>query len=81
MGFKFKFELFLNIHFKPFFTCKGTSNFLIQVSQSKFTVLEIMSRKIFDKFMKFFLKGLNPFNFQTKFESSLLPEFLIQIVL
>jgi hypothetical protein len=31
--------------------------------------------------MKFFLKGLNPFNFQTKFESSLLPEFLIQIVL
>jgi hypothetical protein len=31
--------------------------------------------------MEFFLKCLNPFKFETKFESSLLPEFLIQIVL
>jgi hypothetical protein len=81
MGFKFKFELFFNIPFKPFSTCKGTLKFWIQVSQSKFTVLKIMPRKIFGEFMKFFLKGLNPFKFQTKFENILLPKFLIHIVL
>jgi hypothetical protein len=33
------------------------------------------------EFMEFFLKGLNPFKFQTKFECSLLHEILIQILL
>jgi hypothetical protein len=31
------------------------------VRSFKFTVLKIMSRKIFGGFMEFFLKGLNPF--------------------
>jgi hypothetical protein len=31
--------------------------------------------------MECFLKGLNPFKFQTKFECSLFPEILIQILL
>jgi hypothetical protein len=61
-GFKFKFELFLNFPIEVLFTtCKGTLKFWIQVSQSKFTILKIMSRKIFGKSMEFFLKGLSPF--------------------
>jgi hypothetical protein len=51
------------------------------VHQSKFTVLKIMSRKIFGEFMKNFLKGLNPFKMQTNFKLDLLHEFLIQILL
>jgi hypothetical protein len=47
-GFKFTFELFLNfLILVPIVTCKGTSNFLIHVSQSKFVVLKTRSRKIF----------------------------------
>jgi hypothetical protein len=62
-------------------TCKGISNILIQVSQSKFIVLKIMSRKIFGEFMEFFPKDLKPFKIQTKFKCNLLSEFLIQILL
>jgi hypothetical protein len=58
-GFKFKFELFLEISFLVLFaTCKRTSIFLIQVSQYKFTVLNIMSRKMFGEFMGFHQKVL-----------------------
>ncbi len=80
-----------NFNFKSFFEyylnqvlitiCKGTSNFLIQVSQYKFIVLKIMSIKIFGEFMEFFLKGLDPFQIQTKFKLDFLPEFLIQRLL
>jgi hypothetical protein len=59
-------------------TCKGTSNFLIQVSQSKFTILKIMSRNNFGEFMKFLPKGLDPFKIQTRFKLDLIPNFLIQ---
>jgi hypothetical protein len=45
------------------------------VSQSKFTVLNIMSRKIFGEFMEFFLKGLNPFKIQTIVRLEFLLEF------
>jgi hypothetical protein len=65
----------------PIVTCKGASNFLIQVSQSKFTVLNIGSRKNFDEFITFFPKGLNPFKIQTKFKCSLVSDFLIRILL
>jgi hypothetical protein len=40
-----------------------------------------MSRKNFGEFMGFFLKGLDPFKIQTKFNFVWLPEFLIQILL
>jgi hypothetical protein len=40
-----------------------------------------MSIKIFGEFMEFFLKGLDPFQIQTKFKLDLLPEFLIQCLL
>jgi hypothetical protein len=36
----------------------GTSKFFIQVSQYKFIVLKILSRKIFGEFRGFFPKGL-----------------------
>jgi hypothetical protein len=54
-----------------FATCKETLNFLIQLSQSEFTVLKIMSKKIFGEFTIFFSKGLNPFKIQIGFA----PEF------
>jgi hypothetical protein len=38
------------------------------VSQSKFIVLKIISRKIFGEFIEVFLKGLNPFKIHIKFE-------------
>jgi hypothetical protein len=49
----------------------------MQVSQSKFTVLKIMSRKIFGEFMEFFPKGLKSFKIQTKFKLNLFPDFFI----
>jgi hypothetical protein len=52
--------------------------FLIQVSQYKFIVLKIMSRKIFGEFMEVFLKGLNPFKIQTNFKLDLFLGFLFQ---
>jgi hypothetical protein len=58
-----------------FTTCKGTSNFLIQVSQSKFIVLNIMSRKIFGEFVEIFLKVLNLFKIQIIFRKKI-PEFI-----
>jgi hypothetical protein len=82
MSFKFKFGSCLIFPLSALFaTCKGTSNFCIQVSQSKFTVLKIISRKIFAEFMGFFPKGLNPFKIQTKIKFYLLSGFLIQIML
>jgi hypothetical protein len=51
------------------------------VSQSKFTILKTMSRKIFGEFMEIFPKGLNSFKIQTKFNLGLLHEFVIQILL
>jgi hypothetical protein len=47
------------------------------MSQSKFTVLKIILRKIFSKFMEFVLKCLNPFKIQTNFYFELFPGFLI----
>jgi hypothetical protein len=49
--------------------------FLIQVCQSKLTILKIMSRKIFGEFSETFLKGLNPFKTQTQFQVLFLPIF------
>jgi hypothetical protein len=49
-------------------TCKGTSNFYIQVSQTKFTLWRIMLRKNFGELMEFLLKGLNPFKIQGRFK-------------
>jgi hypothetical protein len=51
------------------------------VSQYKFIVLKIMSRKIFGEFMEIFLKGLSLFKIQSNFNFELIPEFLIQILL
>jgi hypothetical protein len=51
------------------------------VSQSKFIFMKFMSRKIFGEFMECFLKGLNPFKIQTKFNLVWLHKFLIQIML
>jgi hypothetical protein len=48
------------------------------VSQAKFTVLEIRSRKNFGEFVEFFPKGLKPFKIQTKPKFGLVPEFLLQ---
>jgi hypothetical protein len=59
-------------------TCKGTPNFLIQVSQSKFKVLKSMSRKNFHEFMRFFLKGLKPFKIQASFKLDLFLEIITQ---
>jgi hypothetical protein len=51
------------------------------VSQSKFTVLKIGSRKIFSEFMGFFPERIEPlFKIQTKFKFVSLPEFVIQIL-
>jgi hypothetical protein len=77
-GFEFKFELVLFFLFSPI-TCKGTSNFLIQVSQSKFTVLKIMLRKIFCEFMGFFPKGLNPLKFKPNSNLILFVDFYFKI--
>jgi hypothetical protein len=49
----------------------------MQVSQSKFTILKIMSRKIFGEFMNFFLKGLYPFKIQTSFKLEFVLDFII----
>jgi hypothetical protein len=62
--FEFPFEFFLLVLFA---TCIGTSNFLIQVSQSKFTMLKTMSREICGEIMRLFPKGLNPLKIPTKF--------------
>jgi hypothetical protein len=79
MGFKFKFELFLNIPILVLFaTCKGTSNFGIQVGQSKFTLWKMMSRRIFGEFMGFFSKGLNPFKIQASFKLEIPLQFIIR---
>jgi hypothetical protein len=51
------------------------------VSQPIFAVLKIMSRNIFCEVMEIFLKCLNPFKIQSKLKCSLIPEFLIQIML
>jgi hypothetical protein len=61
----------------PIATCKGTLNFLIQVSQSKFTVLKIRSRKNFGEFIKKNSKGLNSFKFQASLKFDLFPGFLL----
>jgi hypothetical protein len=50
----------------------------MQVSQTKFTLWKIMSINNFFEFMEFFLKGLNPFKIQARFEFELFPGFLIQ---
>jgi hypothetical protein len=46
------------------------------VSQSKFIVLNTMSRKNFGEFMEFFLKGLNPFKIHGIFKLELVPKFI-----
>jgi hypothetical protein len=48
------------------------------VSQSKFAVLKIISRKIFGEFREFFPKGLNPYKIQASLKFDLFPRFLIQ---
>jgi hypothetical protein len=68
------FELFFQVIFT---TCKGTSNFGIQVSQTKFTLWKMISRKNFGELMDFFLKGLNPFKIQTCFKLEFFLEFII----
>jgi hypothetical protein len=79
VDFKFKFELFSNFPIYVLIaTCKRASNFLIQVSQSKFIVLKIMSRKIFGEFMGFSPEGLNSFKIQESLKFDLFPRFLIQ---
>jgi hypothetical protein len=47
------------------------------VSQSKFTVLKSMSRKIVSKIMEFSPKGLNPFKIQGRFKLELVVDFII----
>jgi hypothetical protein len=48
------------------------------VSQTKFIVLKIISRKNFGKFMDFFPKGSNPFKIQTIFKLEFALDFLIR---
>jgi hypothetical protein len=48
------------------------------VSQDKFSVLKIMQRYNFGKFMKFLPKDLNPFNIQSDFKLGFLLNFIIQ---
>jgi hypothetical protein len=55
--------------------------FSLQVSQSKFTAMKILTSKNFGKFMGFFPKGLSPCKIQTKLNFVLVLEFLIQILL
>jgi hypothetical protein len=80
--FEFQIEIFSSI-FKPSqkYTCIETPNSCIQVWPAKFTFVKITSRYYFSEFMRFFLKSLNPFEIQTKFNFILFPEFLIQILL
>jgi hypothetical protein len=79
MGFKFNFELFFNIPILVLFaTCKGISNFVIEVGQSKFTLWKMMSRRIFGEFMGFFFKGLNPFKIQAIFKLEIPLQFIIR---
>jgi hypothetical protein len=69
---KLKFKSFLqNIIYKPspITTLKGTLNFCIQVSQSKFIhIHEDLVKLEFKELMRFFPKGLNPFKIQTRFK-------------
>jgi hypothetical protein len=54
VDFKFKFELLFEFSLLDLIaTCKETSIFLIQMSQSKFTILKTRSKKIFGKFMEY----------------------------
>jgi hypothetical protein len=80
LKFNFEFKTFFEYYLNQvqFTTCKGTSNFLMQVSQTKFTLWKIMSIKNFSEFMIFFPKGLNPFNIQTRFKLEFVLEFIIQ---
>jgi hypothetical protein len=48
------------------------------VSHYKFTILKIISRKIFGEFREFFPIGLNPFKIQASSKFDLFPGFLIQ---
>jgi hypothetical protein len=48
------------------------------VKEPKFTVLKVMSRKIFGEFIGFFPKGLNPFKIQSSFKLEFLLEFIIK---
>jgi hypothetical protein len=75
VDFKFKVELLWIFIIKAFATCKGTLIFLIQVSQSKLSVLKIMSRKDFWKFMGFSFEGVNPFKIQTRIKLDFAPIF------
>jgi hypothetical protein len=62
----------------PNATCKGSSNFCIQVMSSKFIFLKIMTRENFGELFKLFSKDLMPLKIQMKFKSCLLHEFVIQ---
>jgi hypothetical protein len=70
------FEYYLNQAI--FTTCKGTSKFCIQVSQSKFIFMKILWGKNLKEFMRFFPKGLNSFKIQTRFKLDLLMNFIFQ---
>jgi hypothetical protein len=48
------------------------------VSQSKFTISKMISRKIFGEFMEILSKGLNPFKIQANLIFDLFPGFLLQ---
>jgi hypothetical protein len=72
---KFKFKSLIGYCLKQvlFATCKGTSNFYIQVSQ---TLWKDMSRKNFSEFTRFFRKDLNPFKIQERFKLEFVPKFI-----
>jgi hypothetical protein len=48
------------------------------VSQSKFSVLKVMSRYNFGEILEFLPKGLNPFKIQSNFELEFCLNFIIQ---
>jgi hypothetical protein len=50
----------------------------MQVSQSKFVVLKIRSRKIFGEIIEFFLNGLDPFYNSTQIQIGFVSWILIQ---
>jgi hypothetical protein len=64
------------ILFKPLFaSCKGTSKFWIQVSQSKLTVLKIMPRKNFGWIYGTYPKGFELLKNSSKFQIGIFPRF------
>jgi hypothetical protein len=64
----------------PIVICKGTSNFLIQVSHSKFIFMKMLWSYICGELMRFLPKGLKRLKIHTRFKLDFLLNFIIQNV-